>query len=105
MDGSENQIFDELEKLRKNQLVLMSPQRQEDKLIKIYEILPEGIQVIDKTETEGFDNVNFKKTKSEGEILETINEIINKIQKMSDSINEKDEIIKKLNFLKNKLEI
>ena len=57
IDNSEENVFNELEQLRKNQLVLMSPQRQEDKLIKIYEILPEGIQVIDKTETEGFENI------------------------------------------------
>jgi len=34
------------------------------KLIKIYEILPEGIQEIDKTETEGFDNIKFRKVKT-----------------------------------------
>ncbi len=54
IDSSENEIFNELEELRKNQLVLMSPQRQDDKLIKVYEILPEGIEIIDKTETDGF---------------------------------------------------
>ena len=38
----------------------MSPQRQGDKLIKIYEILPEGINKIDKTETEGFEQINLE---------------------------------------------
>jgi hypothetical protein len=37
-------IMSDVEELRKNQFILMSPQRQDDKLIKIYEILPEGIQ-------------------------------------------------------------
>ena len=31
----------------------MSPQRQDDKLVKVFEILSEGIEEIDKTETEG----------------------------------------------------
>ena len=105
IDSSENEIFNELEKLRKNQLVLMSPQRQDDKLIKVYEILPEGIEIIDKTETEGFEKVNFVKKESNVEILETIEEIISEIQKTSSSDDEKNNIIKKLDMLKNKLKI
>ena len=53
----------EIENLRKNQFVLMSPQRVEEKLIKVYEILPEGIEVIDKTETDGFENTKFGEVK------------------------------------------
>jgi len=105
IDSSEDNVFNELEQLRKNQLVLMSPQRQENKLIKVYEILPEGIQVIDKTETQGFENIKFDKSKSNGEVLETIEEIINEIQNMNCSENEKSSIIEKLNLLKNNLKI
>ncbi|MDC0637819.1 hypothetical protein OAP30_00055 [Nitrosopumilus sp.] len=105
INSSEEKIFNELEQLRKNQLVLMSPQRQDEKLIKVYEILPEGIEVIDKTETQGFENINFAKNEPEGEIIGTIDEIINEIQKLSCSDNEKDNITKKLELLKNKLEI
>ncbi len=105
IDNSEENVFNELEQLRKNQLVLMSPQRQEDKLIKIYEILPEGIQVIDKTETEGFENIKFDKSESSGEKLETIEEIINEVKNTSCSDNEKNSIIEKLNLLKNNLKI
>ena len=36
---SEDEIVIEIEKLRKNEFLLMSPQRQENKLIKVYEIL------------------------------------------------------------------
>jgi predicted transcriptional regulator len=36
----ENELIEEIEKLRKKQLILMSPLRQESKLIKMYEILP-----------------------------------------------------------------
>ena len=105
INSSEEKIFNELEQLRKNQLVLMSPQRQDEKLIKVYEILPEGIEVIDKTETQGFENINFGKNEPEGEIIGTIDEIINEIQKLSCSDNEKINITKKLELLKNKLEI
>ena len=105
INSSEEKIFNELEQLRKNQLVLMSPQRQDEKLIKVYEILPEGIEVIDKTETQGFENINFGKNEPEGEIIGTIDEIINEIQKLSCSDNEKNNITKRLEVLKNKLEI
>ena len=101
----EDKIIHEIEQLRKNQLVLMSPQRQDDKLIKIYEILPEGIHEIDKTETEGFEQINFGETKSNGGILEIIDDLKNEIQKTSISDTEKNKIISKLNNLKNKLEI
>ena len=101
----EDKIINQIEKLRKNQLILMSPQRQNDKLIKIYEILPEGIHEIDKTEKEGFDQINFGETKSYGGILEIIDDIKNQIQKTSISDPEKNRIISKLNNLKNKLEI
>ena len=102
---SENEIIAEIEKLRKNEFLLMSPQRQENKLIKIYEILPDGINEVDKTETEGFNKIKFGEIKSNGGILEIIDEIKKDVQKISNSEIEKDNIIKKLNNLKNKLEI
>ena len=102
---SENEIIAEIEKLRKNEFLLMSPQRQENKLIKVYEILPDGINEVDKTETEGFNKIKFGEIKSNGGILEIIDEIKKDIQKISNSEIEKDNIIKKLNNLKNKLEI
>jgi hypothetical protein len=102
---SENEIITEIEKLRKNEFLLMSPQRQENKLIKVYEILPDGIYEVDKTETEGFNKIKFGEIKSNGGILEIIDEIKKDIQNTSNSEMEKNNIIKKLNNLKNKLEI
>ena len=102
---SEDKIIVEIEKLRKNEFLLMSPQRQENKLIKIYEILPDGIHEIDTTETEGFNKIKFGELKSNGGILEIIDEIKKDVQNISNSDIEKDSIIKKLNDLKNKLEI
>ena len=101
----EDKIIHEIEQLRKNQLVLMSPQRQGDKLIKIYEILPEGIHKIDKTETEGFEQINFGESRLNGEILEIIDKIKEEIQITSIPESEKNNIIVKLNNLKNRLEI
>jgi hypothetical protein len=102
---SRNEIVDEVEKLRKNQFVLMSPQRIEDKVIKVYEILQEGIEEIDKTETEGFDNTKFGEVKQEIETLSIIELIIKEIQDSQLEKTKKDSIIEKITKLKEKLEI
>ena len=102
---SEEELFGDVEKLRKNQFVLMSPQRQEDKIIKIYEILPEGIEEIDKTDTQGFDKTSFGEAKSEVEILSIIDGVIKDIQDSQIEQAKKDTITKKLSNLKEKLEI
>jgi len=102
---SEDKIIVEIEKLRKNEFLLMSPQRQENKLIKVYEILPDGISEVDKTETEGFNKIKFGELKSNGGILEIIDEIKKDVQNISNSDVEKDNIIGKLDNLRNKLEI
>jgi hypothetical protein len=102
---SKNELSEQIEKLRKSQFVLMSPQRLEDKLIKIYEILPEGIEEIDKTETEGFENTKFGELKPEIEILSIIDEIQKEIQDTLLEQTKKDAINEKLLKLKNKLEI
>ena len=96
---------EEVEKLRKSQFVLMSPQRQEEKIVKVFEILPEGVEEIDKTETEGFDKIKFGEIKPEIEILSRVDEIIKEIQNTQLEQTKKDTIIKKLSELKNKLEI
>ena len=102
---SKDKLIVDVEKLRKTQFVLMSPQRQKEKLVKIYEILPEGIEKIDKTETEGFDNTNCNKSKSEIEILELIDEVIKELNDSQMEQLKKDSITEKLSKLKEKLEI
>ena len=102
---SQDKLITDIEKLRKSQFVLMSPQRQKDRLVKIYEILPEGIEEIDKTETEGFDNTNFDESKSKVEIISLIDEIIKEINDSQIEQVRKDSITGKLSKLKNKLEI
>ncbi|NQV39199.1 MAG: hypothetical protein HQ505_01430 [Nitrosopumilus sp.] len=102
---SRNELDEDIEKLRKNQFVLMSPQRIDEKIIKVYEILPEGIEEIDKTESEGFNNVNFGEIKPEIEILSIVDEVIKEIQNSQLEEIKKDTIIEKLSKLKSKLEI
>ena len=102
---SRNEFVEDIEKLRKNQFVLMSPQRIEEKIIKVYEILPEGVEEIDKTESEGFNNVNFGEIKPEIEILSIVDEVIKEIQDSQLEEIKKNVIIKKLSKLKSKLEI
>jgi hypothetical protein len=102
---SEEKMNKEIINLRKNQLILMSPQRQDDKLIKIYEILPEGINEIDKTETEGFDKIKFGDSIHNIEILQTVDELEEQIEKLQIPSTEKENIKNKINNLKNKLKI
>jgi hypothetical protein len=105
IEVQENKILEEIEKLRKSQFILMSPQRQNDKLIKIYEILPEGIQEIDKTEINGFEKTKFIERSTCGEILELTDEIINEIYDLKISEIEKNKLINKLSKLKERLKI
>jgi len=102
---SQDKLIEDLEKLRKNQFVLMSPQRIEDKLVKVYEILPEGVEKIDKTEVDGFNNTDFDESKPKVEILSIIDEIVKVIQESKMEQSEKDSINEKLSKLKDRLEI
>ena len=102
---SKEKLFDEIEKLRKNQFVLMSPQRIGERIIKVYEILPEGIETIDKTDTDGFENVKFGEPKSGIEILSIIDEIRKEIQDSQLEQTKKNTIVEKLSKIKDKLEI
>jgi len=82
----------------------MSPQRKDEKLVKIYEILPEGIETIDKTETEGFTKVQFGETKEVKEISKIIDDIIDEVQNLEIIQAKKENIIKQIIKLKDKLE-
>jgi predicted transcriptional regulator len=98
----EIELIDEIEKLRKSQLILMSPLRQESKIIKMYEILPEGIEKIKKIEEFGFQNDSLEEKKPKIEIFELIDEIIKEI---SEPEFNKNNMILKLNEIKEKLKI
>lgn len=100
----ETKLIDEIEKLRKNQLILMSPLRQESKIIKMYEILPEGIEKIKKIEETGFQNDILEEKKPKIEIFELIEQIRKEISE-DPEFNNKKSIILKLDQIKEKLKI
>lgn len=101
----EKDVFEEIERLRKNQLVLMSPQRIDSKVMRIYEILPEGIEKIKTAEKEGFGHNLEEKTKEEIEIIPIINQIIKEINDLEIAIERKNNIISGLLQIKEKLQI
>jgi DNA-binding PadR family transcriptional regulator len=102
---SESEILEDLERLRKKQFVMMSPQRQEDKIVKIYEIMAEGITEIDRTEKTGFENTVLSGPHLDIEIISLIDEILKKVQDSQLEKSEKNSIVGKLSTLKSKLGI
>ena len=102
---TEKRIYDEIENLRKNQLILMSPQRIESKIIKIYEILPEGVEKLRIVEKEGFEKHSLETPNREIEILSLVNQVIKEINDSEMTSEKKDEITSKLTKIKEKLEI
>jgi len=102
---SQDQIQNEIEDLRKRQLVLMSPFRNEVGLVKIYEILPEGIEQIKKAQSEGVQNKPEIK-KPQIEIWSIIEETINEVKGLEGiSEKKKDDIISNLLKIKDKLDL
>jgi len=102
---SKDLIQNEIEDLRKRQLVLMSPFRNETGLVKIYEILPEGIEQIKKAQSEGVQNKPEIK-KPQIEIWSIIEETIEQVRGLEGiSDKKKDEIISNLLKIKDKLQV
>ena len=101
---SEKEVSEDLEKLRKNQFILMSPQRQEGKIVKIYEIMAEGIAEIDRTENIGFESTIFSDP-PDTEIISLIDEIFKIVQDSHLKQSEKNSITGNLSTLKSKLGI
>ncbi len=97
-------IEPEIEDLRKRQLVLMSPLRIEMGILKMYEILPEGIEQIKKSQNNlNTDKPNF--VKSQLEILSLIDEVISDIKDNELPKEKKEKLISKISQIKEKLEI
>jgi len=102
---SQDQIQNEIEDLRKRQLVLMSPFRNEAGIVKIYEILPEGIEQIKKAQSEGVQN-KPKIKKPQIEIWSIIEETIKEVKGLEGiSDKKKDDIISNLLKIKDKLDL
>ena len=103
--ASLDKVNEEIEDLRKRHLVLMSPLRNETGLEKFYEILPEGIETIEKSQKGEFkDKPQIKN--SQVEILPILDETIKQIQGMQEiSSDKKQNIVSNLLKIKEKLEI
>ena len=104
LKSTKDEILENLEMLRKNQFVLMSPQRHEEKIIKMYDILPEGIEKIDRTGKEGFES-ELGNPKPEIEITGMLEEITREIKDSQIEQTKKDSILEKILKIKDKLEI
>jgi DNA-binding PadR family transcriptional regulator len=101
----QDQIQTEIEDLRKRQLVLMSPLRNEVGIVKMYEVLPEGVELIKKAQSEGTQN-KPEITKPQIEIWSIIEETIEEIKGLQGiSEDKKDKIVSKILQIKDRLEI
>ncbi len=101
----ERELTEEIERLREKQLILMSPLRQESKIIKMYEILPEGIEKIKKIQEFGFQNDGVEEKNPKKEILELVNELIEDVNEELERSSKKKYIILKLEKIKEKLNL
>lgn len=98
-------IQSEIDDLRKRQLVLMSPLRIEERIIKMYEILPDGIEQIKMVPPNSFQN-KPEVRKQQIEVLPILDEIIQEIKSMNEiPAEKKDKIISNILKVKEKLEI
>ena len=101
----EKKILDELEMLRKNNLVLMSPQRMDSKIIKVYEILPEGVEKIHSVEIEGVDKHTLKENlDKKAEVTTIINQITRDVNDLEISFDKKEKIITGLQKIAEKID-
>ena len=104
LDIPEKEIENEVERLRKQRLVLMSPLRDERGLIKFYELLPEGVDELEKAQSDK-PTIESKETKLENEILGITIELIREIKDLHEiSEEKKHRLISKLNQIKENLE-
>jgi len=102
LQKTEDEIFDEIEKLRKNNLVLMSPQRAESKIIRVFEILPEGSEKLERAEKEGVADEDLAKINPATEIASILNQLVKEINELEITNEKKEELVSKLNTVKEK---
>ena len=101
----EPEVTEQVERLRQSQYVLMSPQRRDGAVVRTYEILPEGAEVIDRAETEGFESTVFGEPAPGAEISEMINGIEDAVRGSSMDAAERDAVIARLSELRTRLDV
>ncbi|MFB5615106.1 MAG: hypothetical protein ACE5RI_08430, partial [Candidatus Nitrosomaritimum yanchengensis] len=83
----------------------MSPLRNKTKLEKFYEILPEGIELIEKSQSDGFQNLPEIKN-PQMEIFSMLDQTIKEIKSLEEIPEDKKErILSKILKIKERLEI
>ena len=102
---SYTKVENELENLRKSQLVLMSPIRKEGNVIKSFEILQEGKEYLEKIKTNGIPEKILGSPPAEIEILELLDDIIKEVNNSDMPKESQDKIISKINQIRNKLNV
>ncbi len=100
-----DKILDSIHVLRQKHLVMMSPQRQHDKVVRVYEILSEGTKELDRMEAEGYDVMGPGGSGREQEIMDLIDEVMLDINRMSVDDKEKGSIMHNMSRLKDLLGI
>ena len=104
LQKSEKEIYDEIENLRKSNLVLMSPQRIDSKIIRVFEILPDGIEKLKKIEVEGYGNEKIIENNPTIDIMSGLSQLIKEINDLEIMNEEKEKIISKINKIKEKMD-
>jgi len=75
-----------LDMIRKKGYVLMAPLRKEEKLLKMYEIMPEGVEQLSKSKKSGFsfvksgDKLVVELEDGKGILYEIINDLVNPLR-------------------------
>ena len=64
----------------------MSPQRAESKIIRVFEILPEGSEKLESVEKEGVADEDLTKTNPAAEIASILNQLIKEINELENEI-------------------
>lgn len=94
LNESEEDIISDIEQLRKEHLVIITPLKENGRLKKIYEIMQEGKEKILETKYENNDVT--RKTK----LLQIVNEIIYEVNQTTLNEIQKEKIIEKLHKIK-----
>jgi len=75
-----------LDMIRKKEYVLMAPLRKEEKLLKMFEIMPEGVEQLSKSRKSGFsfvksgDKLVVELEDGNGILYEIINDLVNPLR-------------------------
>lgn len=103
LQETENQVFDELDRLRRANLVLMSPQRVDSKIIRMFELLPDGTEKLKKIEMYGFEKENISDINPILDMISELNQLVKEINDLGIENEKKAELIFKINQVKEKM--